>query len=473
MDSEISLKGDWWLPNTPECKVRGDAVYVPGEGTTLVLEGHLIEEEGKKHGPSRFVNPELILGYSTSGKEITLRNCLQTGMNQDLGSGDIHETTFHASMMLVGCHFPTEEAVKFRGFTVQFANLNYWMNKKGILTEFKEGAFLAKTQPQPEETKLRVGNRAVTFSLGTSWSVDKESVHIVEKASVKTWVDNELGVDEHVQFLRHIQDFLTFAMLKPTMPLKIEGFTDSSMETLPDGKEFHVPIEIYYPSAARVSNPSITHAHEMLFLLPLVEPRIQDLVQKWVSRSEALQPVCDLYFSTLYNPNVYSDFKFLTLTQAVETYHRRAFGGKYQPDEQYLDGLYRRLVAALPSDIESDFRESLKNGKLRYANDYSLRKRLELLTARVVEIVPLTFIEDASRRREFAEKVSDTRNYLTHYSPELKERSASKGKEYYDLADKLRVLIEICLLEEMGFEADTIRELIERNRRYETYLRHK
>jgi ApeA N-terminal domain 1 len=67
--------------------------------------------------------------------------------------------------------------------------------------------------------------------------------------------------------------------------------------------------------------------------------------------------------------------------------------------------------------------------------------------------------------------VNDTRNYLTHYSPELKERFATTGKEYYELADKLRALIEICLLEELGFEANMIYELIKKNRRFEAYLR--
>lgn len=469
MENEISLKGEWWLPDTPNRKVRGEAVYVPGEGTTLVLEGHLIKGEGQKFGSVKFINPDLILGFSTSGKEVTLRKCLQKGMRQSF-FGDVEETTFRATMMMIGCHFLAEELVKFRGFTVQYANLNYWLNKKGISTEVKDGAFLAKYQ-QPEDTKIKVGDLAVTFSLGNSISNDTESVHIVEKAFVRTWSDKELAADEHFQFLKRIQDFLTFAMLKPTLPLKIEAFTDSRIETFPDGKEFHEPVEILYPVHARIPKPPRIYSHEMLFSLPLVESRIQDIVQKWIAKSDILQPVYDLYFSTLYNPNVYSDFKFLTLAQAVETYHRRVYGGKYQPDEQYLDGLYRTLVAAISSDIDKDFRDSLKNGKLRFANEYSLRKRLELLTAHIVEIVPLTFIEDGSRQKEFAQKVSDTRNYLTHYPPDLKEKAASTGKEYYELSDRVKVLIEICILEELGFEAKAIHELVTKNRRYEAYLR--
>jgi hypothetical protein len=468
MENELTLKGDWWLPSTPDIKVRGEAVYTLGEGITLVLEGQLLEES-PRFGSSKFINPEIILGFSTTGKEVTLRKCLQTGARQSF-FGDVHETTFHVTMMFVGCHFLTEESVKFRGFTIQYANLNYWMNKRGISTDYKDGVYTANCF-QPEDTKFEVGDLMGSFSISVSFLDNMESVNIVEKGLVKTWSDKGLPADEHFQFFKHIQDFLTFAILKPTLPLRIEGFTDTKIEKLTSGKEDHVPIGVYYPVAARISKPSKVHPSNMLFNLSLVEARIQDLVQKWISRSEILQPVYNLYFSTLYNPQVYSELKFLTLAQAVETYHRRVFGGKYQTDEQYLDGLYRTLVSALPADIDRDFRDSLKNGKLRYANEYSFRKRLELLTAHVAKIVPLTFIESGNRQKEFAQRVSDTRNYLTHYSPELKEKSASTGKEYYELTDKLRSLIEICLLEEMGFEAGTISELVKKNRRFEVYLR--
>ena len=468
MENEISFKGDWWLPDTPECRVRGEVSYVPGEGVTLVLEGHLVEEEKPKFGSPKFINPEIILGFSTTGQEVTLRKCLQIGARQDLFA-DIHETTLRATMMFVGCHFFSEETVRFHGFTVQYANLNYWMNRRGISTDYKDGVYIAKCF-QPEDTKFEVGDLMVSFSIGVSFLDNMESINIVEKGLVKTWSDKELPADEHIQFLKHIQDFLTFAMLKPTLPLRIEGFTDTKIEILSNGKENHVPIGVYYPVAARIPKPSKVHPNDMLFILPTIETKIQDLVQKWIARSEVLQPVYNLYFSTLYNPQVYSELKFLTLAQAVETYHRRVFGGKYQSDEQYLEGLYRTLVSALPADLEKDFRDSLKNGKLRYANEYSFRKRLELLTANVAETVLLTFIVDGNRQKEFAQKVSDTRNYLTHYSPELKDQSAGTGKEYFELTDKLKVIIEICLLQELGFEVDTIQQLIKK-RHYEAYLR--
>lgn len=125
------LKGDWWLPSTSNIKVRGEAVYTHGEGITLVLrEGQLIEES-TKFGSSKFINPEIILGFSTTGKEVTLRMCWQKGVRQSF-FGDVHETTFHATMMFVGCRFPTEELVKFHQFTVHYLESELLDEQAGI-----------------------------------------------------------------------------------------------------------------------------------------------------------------------------------------------------------------------------------------------------------------------------------------------------------------------------------------------------
>lgn len=65
------------------------------------------------------------------------------------------------------------------------------------------------------------------------------------------------------------------------------------------------------------------------------------------------------------------------------------------------------------------------------------------------------FIEN---KNTFIEKVVDTRNYQTHHDEDLKEHSAS-GKELYHLTQKLKILLEICLLTELGFSSDEIKGL--------------
>ena len=170
----------------------------------------------------------------------------------------------------------------------------------------------------------------------------------------------------------------------------------------------------------------------------------------------------DLYFSTLYNPHLYTESTFLSLIQAIETYHRRRFGGKYQADKKYKENLYRNFIEAIPESTNRDFKQSLINGKLKYANEYSLRKRLKELIKYLIGN-DLGFLVNKASYKAFINKVYNTRNYLTHYDESLR-RKAVKGNELFTLTVRLRAILEIFLLEELGFKPDSIREIILNNR---------
>lgn len=160
----------------------------------------------------------------------------------------------------------------------------------------------------------------------------------------------------------------------------------------------------------------------------------------------------------------------MSLTQALETYHRQIFGGKYQPDDEYLEGLYKTLVSAIPADIASEFKNSLKQGKLRYANEYSLRKRLQLIGEYIAENLQIPFLMDKKQRNIFVEKIADTRNYFTHFAPELREKAALGGKELLDLRAKLRLLLQICLLKELGFAPEEINNMFKKSHEYSQFF---
>ena len=149
---------------------------------------------------------------------------------------------------------------------------------------------------------------------------------------------------------------------------------------------------------------------------------------------------------------MYLEHRFLSLIQAIESFHQRIYGGEYLSDENYKK-VYDTLVNAIPNGVKIDFKESLEN-KLKYGNEFSLRKRLKEIFDKYQEILNV-FIEN---KNTFIEKVVDTRNYQTYHDEDLKERSAS-GKKLYHLTQKLKILLEICLLTELGFSSEEIKGL--------------
>jgi hypothetical protein len=82
----------------------------------------------------------------------------------------------------------------------------------------------------------------------------------------------------------------------------------------------------------------------------------------------------------------------------------------------------------------------------------------------------INFLSDKKQQGIFADKVADTRNYFTHYSPELKEKAALRGEELRDLRRKLRLILQICFLEQLGFSIDTITGIFKRSREYRQYI---
>jgi hypothetical protein len=69
-------------------------------------------------------------------------------------------------------------------------------------------------------------------------------------------------------------------------------------------------------------------------------------------------------------------------------------------------------------------------------------------------------------RSAFISRFVDSRNYYTHYSPEL-ENKAATGTALYLLVVQLRAIIEMSLLRELGFSCEAIDAILERVRRYD------
>src|SRR5439155_25163510 len=72
-------------------------------------------------------------------------------------------------------------------------------------------------------------------------------------------------------------------------------------------------------------------AMDMPFTLAVLQPRPAEVVHTYLDKYAKLLPVCELYFATLYNQDMPTRQRFLSLAHAVEAYHRAFIGGKYMP----------------------------------------------------------------------------------------------------------------------------------------------
>jgi hypothetical protein len=148
---------------------------------------------------------------------------------------------------------------------------------------------------------------------------------------------------------------------------------------------------------------------------------------------------------------MYLQNQLLSLTQAIETYHRREIGGQYLSDDEFEE-FYDELCEVIPDQFDESFQDHLQKGTFRYANEYSLRKRLSQLVSEqenILDELPMDI--EAS-----VNEIVNTRNYLTHYDEGISPRADTD--ELHPLILRLRAILETVLLSNLGIPEDQIVE---------------
>jgi hypothetical protein len=134
---------------------------------------------------------------------------------------------------------------------------------------------------------------------------------------------------------------------------------------------------------------------------------------------------------------------------------------EYQP-------VFETLVNHIPKELDSSHKQSLK-GRIKYGYQFSLAKRLKLLLDDVLkdhEWFSDLIIED---RKKFIRKIKSTRNYLTHFEEDDEEKPIKDLQELYAFATRMRWLLRVCFLIELGMSSETINTLLKRNLYVTTY----
>ena len=274
---------------------------------------------------------------------------------------------------------------------------------------------------------------------------------IKQETEIKIETSEDKSFEDYRRIMYHIQNFLTLGITEPVYPLAIAGLTGVNKEMIED-KVHYPPVEIFYRLSDIPKSHKPLHPFDMLFTFKDISNSFESFLRNWFEKEDLLEPVYNLYFGTLYNPRMYLEHRFLSLIQAIESFHQRTYGGEYSSDEDYKV-VYDALVNSIPEGVRSGLKDRLKE-YLKYGNEFSLRKRLKEIFDKNQEILD----GHIGNKKAFIEKVVDTRNYQTHHDEELKERAAS-GEDLYRLIQKLKMLLEICLLTELGFTSEKIKAL--------------
>lgn len=501
------VKGLWFFPQFPDHQVAGVLSFDPSSGATLDLIGDSFSEElfelygsndestGMKSLPIPLNrNLGTIIGWTEKGDPITLFDCQHFG---DTWSTGYIGSRFRANYVLQGCHFGDDEEITFDSITIRFEALEQWLGITGFMRRSLGEEFGIEFKYNAPDTKfVAVGNKQISFSHDLSYQTGgmSASSEILSFVKIKNPFENHILIamtyeinlfiyqcrrggsetlpykirilrhylsyktifqtaskssnpvyyKEYLQIVHHIRQFLTLGIGKALKIISIEG---ENNECKYNDSETLRTITVYYPSNFDLPDLDTRPSRHQLFRYSDVEDNLEKYLNTWFDKREELKPLFDLYFGLVYNSNIYLHLQLLTLTQALEAYHRRMYGGQYVSEEEY-QAISKSMKEAIPGNVENDFRQKLKTS-LKYQNEYSLIKRLKLILKEVLS--PYSEIVEGlvGNVDQFSSQVKDTRNYLTHYSQELEDESITNYQNQIQLTQKLKILVQLCLLREL------------------------
>jgi hypothetical protein len=428
MLQELQYSGEWWSPTSPENKIHGSLIFNQDKGARLTLDARLDSE------------PTIINGLASDNTKITLDGCIQN--ISELAAILKIPSEFYAHQVYVGTHFTKHEDIKFSFLYCHFANLNEWIMKNGFSFEKDTFTDLTIRYQNPSNISISINPELnLLIDFWCPYSLKKHSeINLKQVARIQFRPTQSKTIDYYSVLVKHFRNFLCFATQETVFTKELSGFiSDESPKT---------EIKIFYQLDSPVDID--IDAYNSLFNFKDIENKFENCLQNWFNKYADIEPVCQLYFGSLYGRFVYLNLKFLSLVQAVEAYHRR-----FLLNEELLPEEHAKRITSILSKAPTEHLEWLKT-KLKYSNEPSLRRRLSSIFKKFAPLTNIIPNEDF-----FINKVVATRNYMTHYDLALKTERAA-DKELVLITEELRAIVEMCLLNELGFTLEETRNLITR-----------
>lgn len=455
MFKKFIARGIWWLPENPANRLHGTLTYDPIEGALLEVVGSF--------EPITKVNEvqEFVIINGLAGSEITIYKCFMKE-TQIQFPGTVLSTYF-GNIVFKGHLFKKESEINFNRAQVEYNYLTSWINRSAInitTPDNKEGwNIFTKTL---DSYIANIGDNLkiiLTFPVVGNLKHITPEIFLKQKAFFKIETKNFENFENFFEILSKIEKFLTLAINEP---IQLQEFNIFFLD--PEHGNKKKIIEVLLTMKKEFSKEEISkHPSQMPFSLDIIANRFDSILNNWFYKSTDLDSIFNLYFALRYSPDMYVENKFLNLIQFLEAYHRRKFEGKYLSDMNY-EKFTKQMIESIPEiDDENykDFKETYIYS-FKYGNELKLRKRLKLIYEDN-ESISNKFIPN---NRKFIDMVVNTRNYLVHLDKTLEKSAILDTLRLVDINIKLKILVELCILNELGFEKGEIETIFSRNDEY-------
>ncbi|HIH04276.1 MAG TPA: hypothetical protein HA263_10685, partial [Methanoregulaceae archaeon] len=368
-----------------------------------------------------------------------------------------------------GYHFSHESELVFDAVEIHYSNLEDWFEEKApnpTITrdpETRKVSHVAISRTSPKgyvfsfprfdlkfsfryESKNNIREASLTLSRVAQFSYPS-------LCSIETIFDDEIC----------LRNFISLGLGRSSYPISIT-LTSSNLTETKFGIVSLIPIVAHVRFENIHESIEYIHPFKMLFSFEDIQDKFSEIYRLWIDKYDRLIPTIHSYFAALESPSEYSIDRFLSLTTAVESYHRRTHAGLFLPAEDF-ESVEATMKETIPPHLPADMKQSIE-GRIHYFNEVSQNKRYKELIATYSSDFgkeALVLLEDSKR---FIALVLDTRNFYTHFDGQL-EGKAATGLDLMVLINKLLFVLDLAFLREIEISGDQVIALLKRTSKYQ------
>jgi hypothetical protein len=466
---DFAYKGEWWLPGGKRSKVKGELVVTAGESIRLDIFGDFKRRKSPPHFLGVNQNPPVIHGDTDAGPVTLLDSLFSTGHQTHRGNA---RTTYQANLCLFGAWFDGRDDVRFNSLKLRFTHLEWWWATHPFTSQYvRDGEKVTgftMTYTYPPGVRVEVPSPKVVVGLDAELNQREsfaDSAHFTHYINVRVTPDRGVGLDEAFRLLSDLQKFFILLVGEQVFVRSFEGAVTAKelVAVKPRAtRKVCAPCAVFF-SQLEQRPADKSRSHNMIFPANVLGDRATPVLLKWFESLENMRPVYEVFFGTFRASRMFSESRFLHLSQALESFHRRTIGGVYEPDAAKYKVIKDAMIAAIPAGIDGALRQRLKS-QVHYGNEPSLRKRLTGLFKTLSEAEVRVICEDTD---EFVNAVVGTRNYLTHLDESSRD-IVLEGHDRFVAIQKLELLLTVLLLKHLGLPGEEVLGRIEQCGRFDT-----
>lgn len=438
IEQAIIKEGVFWLEGQEDADVQGVITIKENEPIVLQLSGSF-NIEG-----SVFGRPHVgrVLGRIEKYGYVTLEGCFYISQSFNYDSFD--RSTLHVNSAYLGIAMKGNDDLQLNSLTFSCDSLDNWVGITGIKFEqVPKDGYYNLSYKKPDDISIEIGeglSLSICFGASLPGSPIITEAGFKSRAYIRISSIDKSDFEELDKIAHKIVSFLSIAVGKQLVISDVLGTIKGEQSK----------VRVFYQSNKYAIADDLKNK-DMIFKFSFVKDRLEEFIKNWLSFYDIASPAISLYFSSINKQHGLIEGRFISLVQGLETYHRTISTEKVMTEDEFAI-LTKEILDSCPEQHRSWLENRVKTG-----NEISLVKRIK----RMIEPFK-DYIGTSALVGKLSNKITTTRNYLTHYNSTYEAQSA-KGLELYKLIVFMECLFMLHFLKAMGMTDDDISAIMKIN----------